>query len=75
MEHTQVRDPFLKYGQEVSRMQHRAFVLYSKDYRFARTVFPEFESLWQRDKDKWLKDGASIDNDYYQTLVDIYRHR
>jgi hypothetical protein len=75
MTHNQVRDPFLAYGQEVTKMQHRAFMLYSRDYIFAKTVFPEFEQHWQMDKDQWLQEQASFDEDYYQTLVDIYRHK
>ncbi|HEV8081033.1 MAG TPA: hypothetical protein VGP43_09985 [Chitinophagaceae bacterium] len=37
------KDPFLIWGQDLSKMRYRAFEIYKEDYAEAIEKFPEFE--------------------------------
>ncbi len=67
--------PFSKWGQDFSKMRHRAFVFYSRNYALAQKYFPEFESEWDEVKEEWLKNDNTENDKYFKELSALYsRH-
>jgi len=65
-------DLLFKFGQDLSKMRHRAFILYSRDRAFAVKIFPEFEKEWEVHGVEWLKNDSPENDQYFSELVKIY---